>query len=214
MLLQIELNIDSSFIYLSLLSSHSTRLGNGCTTGHGICGMARMSLRSFVAVGCFMFTGILFASTFPVTNQHLRDTSDSVGKYEPTLATNIVVTSIIAIVALFALVGLARNRANGTDTYNRFKYLAASIMASIIFAVGLIVSQMTFYSKIFGFLDLSLISSGQWDPTLIMVMGGGFAVSLLSYQWVDGFNVVKVRREFCKTIDPTMASHHIISSYI
>lgn len=139
-----------------------------------------------------------------------RDTPDSVGKYEPTLATNIVVTSIIGIVAIFALVGLVRNKSDETVTYNRFKYLAASIMASIVFAVGLIVSQMTFYSKIFGFLDLSLIPSGQWDPTLIMVMGGGFAVSLLSYQWVDGFNLVKVRRESCSTIDQTMALSRIL----
>ncbi len=31
-----------------------TRYANGCTSGHGICGLSRLSLRSLVAVGCFM----------------------------------------------------------------------------------------------------------------------------------------------------------------
>ncbi|PWR19648.1 YeeE/YedE family protein [Zavarzinia compransoris] len=35
-----------------------TALGSGCTSGHGICGLPRLSPRSFVAVGTFMATGI------------------------------------------------------------------------------------------------------------------------------------------------------------
>lgn len=34
-----------------------TRLGSGCTSGHGICGVARLSRRSFVATGTFIATG-------------------------------------------------------------------------------------------------------------------------------------------------------------
>ncbi|GFH61696.1 hypothetical protein CTEN210_18172 [Chaetoceros tenuissimus] len=41
-----------------------TRLGNGCTSGHGICGLARFSKRSFAAVMTFMFTGIASGSFF------------------------------------------------------------------------------------------------------------------------------------------------------
>lgn len=36
-----------------------TRLGGGCTSGHGVCGMARLSLRSLVATGAFMAAGIV-----------------------------------------------------------------------------------------------------------------------------------------------------------
>ena len=39
-----------------LLVGIGTRVGRGCTSGHGICGLARLSLRSFVAVGIFMAT--------------------------------------------------------------------------------------------------------------------------------------------------------------
>lgn len=40
-----------------LLVGFGTRLGSGCTSGHGICGLPRLSMRSFVAVCTFMFTG-------------------------------------------------------------------------------------------------------------------------------------------------------------
>jgi uncharacterized membrane protein YedE/YeeE len=38
-----------------------TRLGGGCTSGHGVCGLGRMSARSLVAVLVFMGTGMLAA---------------------------------------------------------------------------------------------------------------------------------------------------------
>jgi hypothetical protein len=36
-----------------------TRLGSGCTSGHGVCGMSRLSQRSLVAVATFMATGFV-----------------------------------------------------------------------------------------------------------------------------------------------------------
>ncbi|WP_114800449.1 YeeE/YedE family protein [Moraxella canis] len=36
-----------------------TRLGSGCTSGHGICGMARLSRRSMAATATFLLTGII-----------------------------------------------------------------------------------------------------------------------------------------------------------
>ncbi|MED5369473.1 MAG: YeeE/YedE family protein [Myxococcota bacterium] len=40
-----------------LLVGVGTRMGNGCTSGHGVCGLPRFSKRSFAAVCTFMFTG-------------------------------------------------------------------------------------------------------------------------------------------------------------
>src|SRR5262249_28473046 len=42
-----------------LLVGFGTRLANGCTSGHGVCGLARLSPRSFAATAAFMVTGIL-----------------------------------------------------------------------------------------------------------------------------------------------------------
>ena len=47
-----------------LLVGFGTRMGNGCTSGHGVCGLGRLSMRSFAAVATFMTTAI--ATTFVV----------------------------------------------------------------------------------------------------------------------------------------------------
>jgi hypothetical protein len=44
-----------------LLVGIGTRLGGGCTSGHGVCGLSRFSVRSLVAVATFMATGALAA---------------------------------------------------------------------------------------------------------------------------------------------------------
>ena len=45
-----------------LLVGFGTRIGGGCTSGHGVCGLGRLSLRSLVAVMVFMASGM--AATF------------------------------------------------------------------------------------------------------------------------------------------------------
>jgi uncharacterized protein len=44
-------------ILAGLLVGIGTRYGSGCTSGHGVCGLARLSLRSLVATGVFMAAG-------------------------------------------------------------------------------------------------------------------------------------------------------------
>lgn len=46
------------------LVGYGTSLGNGCTSGHGVCGLGRLSLRSLVATVIFLLTAIL--TTFVV----------------------------------------------------------------------------------------------------------------------------------------------------
>jgi uncharacterized membrane protein YedE/YeeE len=42
-----------------LLTGLGTKIGNGCTSGHGVCGIARLSRRSFVAVAVFFGVAML-----------------------------------------------------------------------------------------------------------------------------------------------------------
>jgi uncharacterized membrane protein YedE/YeeE len=42
-----------------VLVGFGTRLGSGCTSGHGICGLSRLSARSLVAVATFIATGAI-----------------------------------------------------------------------------------------------------------------------------------------------------------
>jgi uncharacterized membrane protein YedE/YeeE len=46
-------------VLAGLLVGFGTRLGSGCTSGHGVCGLARLSPRSLVATGTFMVTAAL-----------------------------------------------------------------------------------------------------------------------------------------------------------
>ena len=46
-------------ILAGLLTGYGTAQANGCTSGHGVCGLARFSLRSLVATGTFLGVAIL-----------------------------------------------------------------------------------------------------------------------------------------------------------
>jgi uncharacterized membrane protein YedE/YeeE len=51
-----------ALVIAGLLVGLGTRYGAGCTSGHGVCGLSRLSPRSAVAVCCFMAAG--FATVF------------------------------------------------------------------------------------------------------------------------------------------------------
>ena len=60
----IELNIELNasplmMIVAGLLVGFGTRMGSGCTSGHGICGISRLSKRSIIATVTFMFAGFV-----------------------------------------------------------------------------------------------------------------------------------------------------------
>ncbi len=52
------------FALAGVFVGYGTLLGNGCTSGHGVCGMSRFSLRSIVATLTFMAFGVLTVALF------------------------------------------------------------------------------------------------------------------------------------------------------
>jgi uncharacterized membrane protein YedE/YeeE len=55
-----QIDADSSaLIVAGLLVGLGTRYGSGCTSGHGVCGLSRLSPRSFVATAFFMGAGFI-----------------------------------------------------------------------------------------------------------------------------------------------------------
>jgi uncharacterized membrane protein YedE/YeeE len=59
--------IDSSYLTLivaGLLVGFGTRMGSGCTSGHAVCGLGRLSMRSLAATLSFMATGFVTAYIF------------------------------------------------------------------------------------------------------------------------------------------------------
>ena len=55
--------------------------------------------------------------------------------------------------------------------------LIASMLAGLVFGLGLIVSGMANPAKVLGFLDLA----GAWDPSLALVMAGSISVAALAF---------------------------------
>lgn len=51
-------------VLAGLLVGFGTVLGNGCTSGHGVCGISRLSPRSIIATGTFIISGMLAVFIF------------------------------------------------------------------------------------------------------------------------------------------------------
>lgn len=56
----------------------------------------------------------------------------------------------------------------------------AMFFAGLCFGLGLVISGMSNPAKVIGFLDIA----GSWDPSLILVMGGGLLVTAPAFHWV------------------------------
>jgi uncharacterized membrane protein YedE/YeeE len=57
-----EVTVDAdegTLVVAGLLVGVGTRYGAGCTSGHGVCGISRMSPRSLIATAVFMFAGFV-----------------------------------------------------------------------------------------------------------------------------------------------------------
>jgi uncharacterized protein len=60
---QVQIDADyAALVVAGLLVGVGTRYGAGCTSGHGVCGLSRLSLRSLAATATFMGAG--FATVF------------------------------------------------------------------------------------------------------------------------------------------------------
>ncbi|PTT76808.1 hypothetical protein DBR42_26320 [Pelomonas sp. HMWF004] len=61
-------------------------------------------------------------------------------------------------------------------------HVVFSLLAGLIFGLGLLVSGMADPAKVLGFLDLA----GRWDPSLALVMAGAIAVGLVGFALARG----------------------------
>ena len=59
------------------------------------------------------------------------------------------------------------------------KYISV-LVTGLIFGLGLAVSGMTHASKVLGFLDVT----GNWDPSLLLVLAGAVAVTVVAFRFI------------------------------
>lgn len=147
-----------------------TRMSNGCTSGHSICGIPRLSKRSIVATGIFVAAGMAMAtlrSNVSFFVGEFRFSSDGDATY---LA---LMWLAVGILTIFAIVYLIVKRAHFMENF-------ISFLVGGIFSLGLMVGGMLRITKILGFLTLG---SG-WDPQLVFVMIGAIGLNLLTFNFI------------------------------
>ncbi|KXZ46963.1 hypothetical protein GPECTOR_39g457 [Gonium pectorale] len=187
-------------VLAGLLVGLGSALGNGCTSGHGICGSARLSPRSFVYTGSFMASGMATATlantaaalnVAPLPAQLLMPAAPEVQ-----LAMGIAAAGAAAFAGLAAASRLLVRRpsvgsgaAGGAvdDKVQLRLELVAEVVAGAIFALGLGFSGMTRPSKVAGFLT---VAAPSWDLSLPFVMAGAVAVAMVAYQGVLRFRIM------------------------
>jgi uncharacterized protein len=169
-----------------LLVGFGTKLGSGCTSGHGICGLARFSPRSLAAVLSFMASGVFTTTVFGSYDNWISTTSSSLDIPSDSLAVSVV--GMLLLLALATTTGTSNDANKGSSAK-----LGPSAVSGAVFAAGLYYSGMSQSPKVRAFLDISPLvstSTRQWDPTLVFVMGGGVLISFLSYQFVPDYRCI------------------------
>eukprot|EP00747_Dinoflagellata_sp_TGD_P161601 gnl/TRDRNA2_/TRDRNA2_178224_c0_seq1.p1 gnl/TRDRNA2_/TRDRNA2_178224_c0~~gnl/TRDRNA2_/TRDRNA2_178224_c0_seq1.p1 ORF type:complete len:424 (+),score=35.48 gnl/TRDRNA2_/TRDRNA2_178224_c0_seq1:55-1272(+) len=151
-----------------LLTGIGTRLGTGCTSGHGLCGLARLSPRSLTAVSTFM--GVAAVTVYAKRQILGEPTSGpSIAALQWPPSSFPVGALIVTVVLVVATLGLSDDYRKGISP----------LVSGTMFGLGLGVAGMTAQSKVFGFLDVL----GCWDPSLAFVMGCGLCVTFPAYAY-------------------------------
>ena len=162
-----------------LLVGVGTSLSNGCTSGHGICGISRLSMRSILSTCIFMLFGALAVSML----QGTQATGMPAGFIVPAvdealtkLAAGIMLSNVAFTGSLMVAMTRMVDRTSSAMLEN-----IANFGTGLLFALSLAVSGMLDSAKVIGFLS---IFSGSWDASLAFVMGGALLVAFTGYQAV------------------------------
>jgi len=157
-----------------------TSMANGCTSGHGLTGLARLATRSWVAVPTFMAVAMATA-TLLGTSRAIPPHAPS-EQMAPALGRAAACAAGLAALCLSVTAAAAAARPKlGQEAGEKLKVVEEFVTGST-FGAGLVVSTMARASKVAAFVDLG---SGAWDPSLAFVMGGGLLITLPFFQLIE-----------------------------
>ena len=143
-------------------------MANGCTSGHGVCGLPRLAPRSLIAVPTFMAAGIAMATLrynldFLYGGPNFGTEYIKVWKW--------IAFAIILGFNAYSLLLILK------QTSSR-KELGLSYLIGALFGLGLTISGMCRVSKILGFLTLN----SNWDPSLMFVMMSAVTINFFTFK--------------------------------
>ncbi len=162
---------DGGYFIAGLLVGLGTKLGNGCTSGHGVCGLPRFSKRSWVYVSIFLAVAMITA-TFRYYVPFLEDDRSS---FFDTSDYSTIMDGVLLLVAWGVVLYILYYLSN--FTWAAIIEIIVTSFTAILFALGLIISGMNKRSKILGF----LILSENWDVSLMLVLCAAVGLNILTF---------------------------------
>lgn len=153
------------FAVAGLLVGFGTKLACGCTSGHGICGLPRLSKRSIIAVLVFMSAGMFTANSFHWEPPTLSiNIFDSINQY----------AYLVRYVYFFSLGYLIYIIAR---SFTKFE-VCWSFIIGLLFGLGLSISGMCRRSHVLNFLRFG---NKGWNPSLLVVMGTAVLINFITF---------------------------------
>jgi len=168
-----------SLLIGGVLVGLGTKIGNGCTSGHAVCGIARLSKRSIVATGLFLILGLCAGTLF--TSQNWLRTPSDWNNYKDDIFQYI--SYILVGILFFGAVAVAIREYREKTESKTLADIGLSYIIGMFFGGGLAVSGMCNPQKIIGFLS---IQDG-WDLSLIFVMVSAIGINLIAFQLILKF---------------------------
>jgi len=170
------------FFISGFLVGFGTKMANGCTSGHGVCGLPRLSKRSFAAIATFLVFGFgLGTLRYYVTFLENDFILDKKRKDEIIIPDN--VTKIISIIffclSIIVFILVMIFKVIKGKTYE-FKEILISFLIGALFSFGLIESGMAKRHLVILFLSIGK----DWDDTLICVLGAAVGLNLITFNLI------------------------------
>ncbi|KAH6618667.1 YeeE/YedE family integral membrane protein-like protein [Boeremia exigua] len=176
---------------VAALIGWGTKASNGCTSGHMLCGLPRLSGRSAVATATF-FTVALITHHMVHPSLYTNACPGNVPCYTPVLpsaATAISLTllassAILAARIIPTLISKAASKSTANTKTSSNSQVAArtttQFFSGLLFALGLHVSGMANPAKVTSFLSFPVMNA--WDPSLALVILFGVLPNLITIQ--------------------------------
>ncbi|OUM62404.1 hypothetical protein PIROE2DRAFT_61920 [Piromyces sp. E2] len=159
------------FIIAGLLVGFGAKMGNGCTSAHGICGIPRFSKRSIIAICLFMVFGSAVA-TIRYYHPFLQ----------PIIKVGLDFSFLSYILLLVSIAGIAyllyESYKTGKTDNVRDTIVAFAIGAS--FSYGLIESGMLQRHVVIAFLTIGRV----WNWQLAFVLGSAVGVNIFTFKYI------------------------------
>ncbi|UZJ53260.1 hypothetical protein CBS101457_002580 [Exobasidium rhododendri] len=176
-----------------------TKLGSGCTSGHFLCGLSRLSPRSIVATAIFFSVAVAtHLLAHPATKAAME--SPQLPEFWAIALLQIPALFYVVLIPIGVEVRAGQISSSISEDEKRGVHDQAAKMTAFTvglhFAFGLALTGMSRPSKVLGFFDFvpSRFKLGLWDPSLAMVAIGGILPSAVAW-----FTIVKPRVDASRT---------------